>query len=120
MKVRDLLSEDTTEWPSDSQAALPNAQKWPDLDNSNPYKAYRFGVALAGAPDKNTPQSGPVGQNIMTIGYTDAERDILQAAGKIMGVSGVDVTTDGSKESDGTNNVSPVPQNSGKPRSKRA
>ena len=120
MRAKEIISEETTEWPNDSQAALPNAQKWPELDNSNPYRAYRFGVALAGAPDKNTPQSGPVGQNIMTIGYTEAEREILKAAGEIMGVSGVDVTTDGSKESDGTNNVSPVPHNSGKARKKRS
>lgn len=120
MRAKEFVNEETTEWPSDGKAALPNGLKWPALDNSSPYPAYRFGVALAGAPNYDMNKKGPVGQNMMTIGYTDADNEILQAAGKMMGVSGEPLTTEDSTEEDHTNTKSPVPQNSGKPRKKRA
>lgn len=113
MRISELI-ESNTKWPEDSKMALPNAQRWPGLDNSSPYPAYRFGVALAGAPQYDMAKKGPVGQNLMTIGYTDADREILAKAGQMMGQSGEDITTDGSAETSDTNIKSPVPQNSGK------
>lgn len=114
MRIWDLLTESDTAWREDSKAALPNAQRWPGLDNSSPYPAYRFGVALAGAPNYKTNKKGPVGQNLMTLGYTDADREILRIAGEMMGEKGEDIGGDESKEMPDVNSASPVPQNSGK------
>lgn len=118
MKIRDLYEADT-KWREDSKHALPDAHRWPDLDNSSPYPAYRFGVALAGAPHYAMNKKGPVGQNMMTIGYTDADREILRQAGEMMGVSSEHITSKESTELPDTQTISPVPQNSGAKRNKR-
>jgi len=100
-KGRETLSKDAMD-------AVPGALRWDGLDNSSPYHAYRFGVALAGMPDYNMPLEGPIGQKMVTIGYTKADDAILQAAGKNLGFSGVVITPRGSNELNDTNTHSPV------------
>jgi hypothetical protein len=42
--------------------AVPGLTAWPSLNNNNsPYDAYRFGIAMAGAPDFKTDKKGPNG-----------------------------------------------------------
>jgi hypothetical protein len=120
MRIRDIFEDSKTQWPSDSQAALPNAQVWPKLDNSSPYNSYRFGVAMAGSPNFDMEKSGPTAQSMVTIGYTDADLEITRNAGKIIGVSSKNLTTSGSSEIEDVQTVSPVPQNSGAKRKKRS
>jgi hypothetical protein len=108
MRAKEFVVESSKEDMSDSAiAAIPNARIWPELDNSSPYMAYRFGVALAGAPNKEMPQVGPVKQNMVTIGYTDADDEITQAAGRMMGTSSKSLSSKGSKENN-VNKSSPV------------
>lgn len=118
MRANEFIFEEEVEnndqLPASAHHAIPNARKWPDLDNSSPYHAFRFGVALAGSPDKHYPKDGPYGQKMVTIGYTKADQDILDATGKAMGFKSEELTTPGSGELPSTGNVSPVPQNSGK------
>ena len=93
---------------------IPNAFLYPELDNSSGYKAYRFGVALAGMPDIDMPKEGPTGLKMVTISYTPAEEEILQKTAKYFGTPRVRLTPEGSEEPNYVNQVSPVPHNSGK------
>jgi hypothetical protein len=105
MKIRDIIVEE--KFRRGIQDATPDMQTWPELDNNNsPYAAYRFGVALAGAPDHATEKTGPIGGQFTTIGYSDADKDILDAAAKMMGVSSNNQTTPGSFETDNVNKKS--------------
>jgi hypothetical protein len=107
MKIKEIVVE--AKINKDAHGATPDMQTWPELDNNNsPYAAYRFGVAMAGAPDMKTDKRGPIGGRFTTIGYTDADDEILKAAAKEMGVSAEKETTPGSTERDDVNTASPV------------
>ena len=50
MRASEFVTEDSNKKiDASATSAIPGARIWPDLDNSSPYAAYRFGVALAGA-----------------------------------------------------------------------
>lgn len=107
MKINEIISEGVLS--NTSKAATPNLETWPELDNNNsPYAAYRFGVAMAGAPDMQMDKRGPIGGRFTTIGYSDADDEILKAAAKTMGVSAEQETGDGSEEADYVNKASVV------------
>jgi hypothetical protein len=112
MRAREFVKEARDFNPGnlshDSMAALPGAHAWPELDNSSGYLAYRFGVAVAGMPDQKMDVAGPTGLKMVTIGYTQAERDILDAAQGLVGTPKVRLSPDGSTELKDTNKVSPV------------
>jgi hypothetical protein len=93
-----------------AKKALPNLEVWPDLDNNNnPYLAYRFGIAMAGAPTNNTAnKEGPIGTSFTTIGYTDCDREITQAAAKVFGIKSKNLSGHSSLELDTANTKSPV------------
>ena len=97
-----------TGWHPDVSAALPNSHIYPELDNSSGYAAYRFGVALAGLPQNKMEVAGPTGLKFVTIGYTQAEEEILNAAAGLVGTPKVQLTPGGSKENKDVNTVSPV------------
>jgi hypothetical protein len=92
----------------DAFDSLPNAHVYPGLDNSSGYLAYRFGVALAGMPDQKMDVAGPTGLKMVSIGYTPAEEEILNAAAGLVGTPKVRLTSDRSEESPGTNKASPI------------
>ena len=105
MKIRDLLEAKKTKekLPKSTVTSVPNAQRWDSLDNSSPYHSYRFGIAMAGMPDYPMSLEGPTGQKMVTIGYTQADDEIIKATGKHLGFQGVIITPAGSKELDDTN-----------------
>ena len=112
MRAHEFVKEGRNTKPlrKGSKQALPNLEVWPELDNNNhPYLAYRFGVAMAGAPDDDMDRNGPIGSAFTTIGYTDADREITKKAGKIMNVKSKNLTGDGSAELTSAGTVSPVP-----------
>lgn len=107
MKIKEIFAE--SKLRKGSQRSTPDMQTWPALNNNNsPYLAYRFGVALAGSPDFAMDPHGPIGGDFTTIGYTDADKKILDGAAKIMGVSGSQQTSQGSKELEVVNTTSPT------------
>ena len=109
MRAREfIISEGKEQLKADAISSIPNAQRWDALDNSSPYHAYRFGVALAGMPDYPMNLEGPVGQKTVTIGYTEADDEIIKATGKHLGFQGIVLTPRGSKELSDTNITSPV------------
>jgi len=120
--VREARDMNPKEFRHDAMSALPGAHAWPELDNSSGYLAYRFGVAVAGMPDQKMDVAGPTGLKMVTIGYTEADRAILDAAQGLVGTPKVRITSDGSKEMPDVSTVSPVnnwnPRN-GSPKKKK-
>ena len=95
---------------ADTQYAMPNVRIHPDLDNSSPYKAYRYGVAMAGQPTQDFDPNGPIGQKMITVGYTEAEDNIVRATDKVMKSKSKAITSTGSKELPDTYTTSPIGQ----------
>jgi hypothetical protein len=108
MRAKDFIYEAQTKMQDDAVSGIPGAHRWDALDNSSPYHAYRFGVALAGMPDYPMNLEGPVGQKTVTIGYTEADDEIIKATGKHLGFQGLVLTPRGSKELSSTDTKSPV------------
>lgn len=107
MKINEIISEGKLR--KSAKLALPDLETYRDLDNNNnPYLAYRFGVALAGSPDMPTDPSGPIASQFATIGYTDADREIIDGAKKMMGVKSKQQSPNTSKELPWVNTQSPV------------
>lgn len=107
MKINEIVVEGKLR--KGAQRATPDMQTWPALNNNNsPYAAYRFGIALAGSPDFGMDKNGPIGGDFTTIGYSSADKEILDAAAKIMGVKATQQTTDDSRELESVNKSSPT------------
>jgi len=115
MRAREFIVKESKEYTGasgfhpDSVSSMPSAHIYPELDNSSGYLAYRFGVALAGMPDRKMEVAGPTGLKFVTIGYTKAEEEILDAAANLVGTPKVQLTPGGSKELKDTYTTSPVP-----------
>lgn len=108
MRAKEFIHEAANKMQQDATTSLPSAQRWDALDNSSPYHAYRFGVALAGMPDYPMNLEGPVGQKTITVGYTEADDEIIAATGKHLGFQGIVLTPRGSTELPDTQTKSPV------------
>lgn len=111
MKIREILSEGPVRKSLRKSAvnAIPGLQSYDHLDNNNhPYLAYRFGIALAGSPDHDMAQQGPIGGTFNTIDYTGADADIRKHAEKIIGVKPNRSTNKASTELETINKSSPV------------
>jgi hypothetical protein len=112
MKINELLVEGGKGAPLRKSHAqtLDRLQTLPGLNmnTGDAYKAYRFGVALAGAPEIPTDENSPFAGNYTVKSYTDEEQDMIKYAAKQMGVGIVTKAGKGSKEPVGTNTASPV------------
>jgi len=109
MRAREFIVEDANETLTpDEQTAIPDMEKFDGLDNSNPYMMWRFMVAAAGEPEFKMARQGPTGQKFVTVAYTQADADIINATAKTLGVKGTHITTKNSSEAPDTNITSPV------------
>lgn len=111
MKINEVIAEGRDRKPLRRSAhlALPNLSQYDTLDNNNhPYLAYRFGIAMAGSPDSDMDQRGPIGSNFNTIDYSQADAEIRRGAERIMGVTASRSTGPGSEEMSLVNRRSPV------------
>jgi hypothetical protein len=89
--------------------SLSNIHSYPYLDNtSHPYTAYRFGMALAKSPNNVDHLEGPIGTEFTTIGYSDADQEIIDHTRKEFGLPARKHSSKGSVELDGAGTVSPV------------
>ena len=105
-----VLTEETREKFHDHQAAvIPAAWVFPDLSN-NFYAMYRFGVSMAMSPlnTSKIPSTSVLGNDLMTVGYTEEEREIIMKSAQAMGIKSIQVTDKQSKEPKDTNTQSPV------------
>ena len=94
---------------------MPDAEIYPAIQG-NYYDMYRFQLAMAGSPDwqHDFYKKSPAANGMLTLIYSDAEKQIVDKAKKFMGVSGKVVSRQGSHERPDVNKTSPFPQNSGK------
>jgi hypothetical protein len=106
MKINEVIIEGALR--TSSKYALPDAEVFDDLDNGHPYYMYRFGVALAGSPDNFGDINGPTRSNLVTIGYTDADREIIDAAKRHLGRKSTRISKKKSQEMPDVNRQSPV------------
>jgi hypothetical protein len=109
MRASEFVNEDRTPLRKALVQAAPHLTTYDDLDNNNhPYLAYRFGVALASAPDNKGYSEGPIGSRFTMVDYSDADTEIRKAAEKKMGIKSSSDTGVGSKELHSINTQSPM------------
>jgi len=84
-------------------------KRYDGLDNSNPHAMWRFIVAAAGHPsDTDMSTEGPTGSKMVSLAYTQADQDILDATARQMGETGTVISDMASTEPTSVNKVSPV------------
>lgn len=107
MKIAEIIAESSL--PKDQVAATPGMKIHRELQSSDPYNAYKFGVNMGGAPDfHHSPDlDGPAGQSLITVAYTDACEAIIDATERAHGVSSKRISPRGSQEADDVHKQSP-------------
>ena len=95
------------------KAALKNVRTSPDQNmyngNGGAYKNYRFGLALAGAPDETVEEDNYIAGDPFYAAYTQEEVDMINHAAQQVGDKSMEVWSDGkSGEGDAVTKVSPV------------
>ena len=133
MRAREFVTEAqqgrTGTITRDVGLALPGAFKIPALQNNDPYKQYRFGVAIAGAKgaaqrakDGVPPFDGPesvFGEDMIIVSYDPKVKDYIDDALHSMDMPSSDavrIGTQGSEEAPDVDKVSPVRGFRGYPR----
>lgn len=119
MKIKDIITEtdhhaDVKELAPEHQAALYDTVSIPGISmnksNGSSYAQYRFGLALAGAPDFPTKAAGAVAGDPLLSAFTDQELEMINSAAKMVGAGAVKrVGNNRSEELSNTQKVSPVP-----------
>lgn len=107
--------------PKSHASALKGAISMPDISQTkqggSPYTQWRFGIAMAGAPDFPTPPAGAFAGDPLLATYSDVDLDIINAAAKSVGAGRVNKLTDNrSTEPDYVQKTSPVKAFKGYPR----
>ena len=95
----------------DHEAAIQNASTLPDqnMSDGSAYMNYRFGIALAGAPDYPTKAETWIGGDPLLTTYTEVEMDMIDYAAKQVGSGQAKRwSSKRSQEADGTQKTSPV------------
>lgn len=110
MRINELLIEGGKKLRSAHAEPISNLQTFPalNMNTGDAYKAYRFGVALAGAPYVDTDEVSPFAGDYTVKSYTEEEQEMINFAAKQMGVTGITKAKKGSLEPKGTNTASPV------------
>jgi hypothetical protein len=87
MKIRDIITEDIKQIEKDHEASMMNASTFPSMNMStgSAYMNYRFGIALAGAPDFPIASEPWIGGDPLLTTYTEAEMEIINYASKQVG-----------------------------------
>ena len=111
MKINEIITEEIKRGKlrKGTRYAVSDIQSYPYLDNnSHPYVAYRFGVALATSPNDVVDPLGPIGSEFTTFGYSSADQEIINHARKEFGLKTRTHSTTGSEELEKINVISPV------------
>lgn len=108
MKAYEILSERSEKKLSkNARYSAPHAKQYQDIDQY--YGMYRFGVAMAAAPDGETPKEGPAKDVPAVWMYSKGEEDIVKKAQKNQGIKGKTLVSSGpSEEVPSTYVTSPV------------
>lgn len=108
----EILAESGTQHMTDDQkSAMKNATTFPDqnMSTGSAYKGWRFGLALAGAPDYPTKADNWIGGDPLLSPYTKEEMDIINYASEQVGDGSKQTWSNSrSKEMDNVQKVSPT------------
>lgn len=99
--------------PRHQVAAIKGAISMPDISQTkqggSPYTQWRFGIAMAGAPDYPTEPAGAFAGDPLLATYTDVDLKIINSAAKMVGAGQVNKITDNrSTEHPAVNTTSPM------------
>lgn len=99
--------------PKSHKSAIKGAISMPDISQTkqggSPYTQWRFGIAMAGAPDYPTEPAGAFAGDPLLATYTDVDLDIINAAARNVGAGLVKKITDNrSTEADWVHKDSPI------------
>jgi hypothetical protein len=121
MRAREFISESTKgdapangdHFPEEHMSANPGAISMPDISDNkssgSPYKGWRFGIAMAGAPHYPTPPVGPMAGDPLLTCYTDVDMEIIEAARDYIGAGRINkLNRQQSHEIDSVHKVSPM------------
>lgn len=118
MRAREFIFEsdkpaDGKKFADSQMDAIKGPISMPDLSinksNGSPYLQWRFGIAMAGAPDYPTPPVGPMAGDPLLSTYTDAELEIINIAADSVGAGRIKKLADNrSTEMSNVNRTSPV------------
>lgn len=124
MRAKEFISEtkfgnasdrpaDPNMLPKSHVSAIKGAISMPDISQTkqggSPYLQWRFGIAMAGAPDYPTPPTGAFAGDPLLATYSDADLEIINSAAKSVGAGEVKKITDNrSTEPEYVNKSSPV------------
>lgn len=108
MKVKEIILEKADKkLGKNIKQSHPHAKQYDDIDQY--YDMYRFGIAMAGAPDKSINKAGPAKDSPAVWLYSKGEEEIVNKAEKNQGIKGKNVITKGhSEELKDINKLSPV------------
>ena len=103
------------------RAAMKDLFSMPDISQTkqggSPYTQWRFGIAMAGAPDYETEPAGAFAGDPLLSCYSDADLEIVNAAARMIGAGEIRrVSDDRSHEADWVQTVSPIKPFKGYPR----
>lgn len=132
MRAREFVSEakfgaavdvpaSSRKMPNHHVSAMKGLISMPDISmtkqGGSPYTQWRFGIAMAGAPDYPTEPAGAYAGDPLLATYSDADLEIINAAAKSVGAGRVNKITDNrSTEHEAVHKVSPVKAFKGYPR----
>lgn len=104
MRAKEFIVE--REMPKRKSAVMPFSKHFPQMPSSDPYQAYRFGMAMADHTINYA--EGPAEQHAVIVAYTPEEEEIIKGGERQTGHKGITLTDRGSHEPKSTNKISPV------------
>jgi hypothetical protein len=109
MRAKEFISESKRDsLPGDYSDVMPDLVSYPGA--FNPYHRYRLVIAAAGAPDYDHEfvPFGPFMDEMTSLNYTKADKEIMDQAHKKMGYKPRRLSSKGSSEQNQVNTVSPI------------
>jgi hypothetical protein len=126
MRAREFVAEARGQLADEITDPMTNTYIIPGLSAQDPYRTYRFGVAIAQArseagtdmPDTEFAEEGAFGENAVVAGFNDADDVVIDRALALTKTAGgkVAVAKSGSLEPTSTNSASPLRAFKGYPR----
>ena len=132
MRAREFVSEakygnaadvpaNARKMPKSQVSAMKGLISMPDISQNkqggSPYTQWRFGIAMAGAPDYDTDPAGAFAGDPILATYSDAELEIANAAARMVGAGELkQLSNNRSHEADWVQKNSPVKGFKGYPR----
>jgi hypothetical protein len=106
MRAKEFIHESAKGFSPRKSSTMVTTFAFPTMPSNNPYKAYRFGMAMANHEIKD--KVGPVDEYAVISAYTPEEEEIINKAIAKTGDKKVLVADRGSNEPDSTYKTSPV------------